>query len=138
MCWHSSHIDKLSAILKNRAFRCFSVVRAGDWRGRLRVINDSKNSGRLRRVLQPITLYFETTLFLLLFRLHYLAHALFLTPILPGKIDFNSAAELILYDRLLHTDSISHCYSAEKSIELLIFLSIICFNIYFLFYIYNI
>lgn len=87
---------------------------------------------RLGRVLQPITLYFQTTLFSFLFRLHYLAHALFLTPILPGKIDFNSATELILYDRLFHTDSILYCRGAEKSIELpnTNLLCIICFNVY--------
>lgn len=93
--------------------------------------------GRLRRVLQPITLYFETTLFLLLFRPYYPAHALFLTPILPDKIDFNSVAELILYDRLFHTDSIPHCCSAEKSIGLPIHFnlpSIIYFNIFFILY----
>lgn len=76
---------------------------------------------RLRRVLQPITLYFQTTLFSFLFQPHYPAQALFLTSILPGKIDFNFAAELILYDRLFHTDSILYCCGAEKSIELPIF-----------------
>jgi len=90
--------------------------------------------GRLRRILQPITLYFQNTLFSFSFRPHYLAHALFLTPLLPGKIDFNSAAGLILYDCLFYTDSIPYCRSIKKSIELYIYfnlLRIIYFNVYF-------